>query len=93
MRILLAIILVCGLAANSAAAEHDYDSRLRFKVAERQKFGVETLPSLEHGSKPLLLAGYHGQLSKSWSVKLLAGATVRNDSQLAMRLVLTRPMR
>jgi len=80
------------IADRSRGATHAwyYATRIRYRVSDRHKFGIEAIAPLDDASAPLLMAGYYGQLRSSWSVKLLAGTAYKGTTDLAVNFVVSR---
>jgi len=70
-----------------------YATRLRYRLAAGHKLGVEAMAPLRDANAPLLLGGYYGSLSSSWSIKLLAGTSVAGDADVVVRFAISRQLR
>jgi len=53
-----------------------YATRLRYRVVDGHKVGVEALAPVERADKPKLMLGYYGQVSSALSLNVLAGTVV-----------------
>jgi hypothetical protein len=65
-----------------------YATRIRYRLTDSYKIGIEALAPLEQADKPKLMGGLYGSLSESLSFRALAGAGVRNGPDFAARLEL-----
>ena len=70
-----------------------YATRIRYRVTERVKLGIETLASLDDAGQPRLMLGYYGAVSESLSLNLLAGAGSGGSPDLAARMELVWKVR
>jgi len=70
-----------------------YATRLRYRLAAGHKLGVEAMAPLRDANAPLLLGGYYGSLSRSWSIKLLAGTSVAGDADVVVRFAISKQLR
>jgi hypothetical protein len=66
-----------------------YAGRLRYRVAENHKVGIEVTSSLSRFDSPALAVGYYGSLSDSLSLNIIAdhGLGKRSDIAARMKLV------
>jgi hypothetical protein len=63
-----------------------YAARLRYRMTDRSKLGMEALAPFASARKPKLMAGYYGSVTKSLSVRLLAGAGLNTAPDFAARV-------
>ena len=59
--------------APRAPSEWLYAGQIRYRLAERHKLGIEAIGSLEDTASPKLMIGYYGTISRTVSVKFVAG--------------------
>jgi hypothetical protein len=84
------------LFVNQAPGRGDtwlYAARLRYRVAERYKLGVEALAPVERANAPELMLGYYGSLTKSLSLNVLAGTGVNGGPDRLARMELSWQVR
>lgn len=53
-----------------------YGGRVRYRLAERHKVGIEILGLVDDPGSSSLMFGYYGQISNKLSIKLVAGASI-----------------
>jgi hypothetical protein len=63
-----------------------YAARLRYRVTDWYKLGIEALAPVDKASRPTLMLGYYADFSDTVSVKLFAGTGVRNGTNFATRM-------
>jgi hypothetical protein len=63
-----------------------YAGRLRYRLLESHKIGIEALAPVERANEPTLMLGYYGTVSSALSLKLLFGSAVGNRSDTTARL-------
>jgi len=61
-------------------------ARLRYRMGETWKIGVESLAPLDGSNTAKLMAGYYGSLGRSLSLNVLAGSFVGSGPDLAARI-------
>ena len=70
------------------AARWVYSARVRYRLKDHHKLGVEALAPIERADEPVLMGGYYGSISKALSVRLLAGTGVKGGPDFAARMEL-----
>ena len=65
-----------------------YAARLRYRVTNGTKLGVEALAPFASADKPTLMAGYYSSVTESLSLRVLAGAGLNSGPDFAARLEL-----
>ena len=70
-----------------------YATRLRYRVADGHKLGVEAVAPMARADQPKLMFGYYGQLSDTWSLNVLAGTVVKSQSTAVGRIELVWQIR
>jgi hypothetical protein len=65
-----------------------YAARLRYRVSDGSRLGIEALAPVEAASRPMLMLGYYADIADSVSIKLFAGSGVRNGRDFAARMEL-----
>lgn len=70
-----------------------YATRLRYRVAENYKLGIEAMAPIDHAGDADLMLGYYGSLTDSLSLNILAGAAANGTTELAARIELSWQMR
>lgn len=65
-----------------------YSGRLRYRLAEDHKIGIEAFGTLKDVKSPQLMLGYYGNLSDKLSITLAAGRGTGNGPDLSARLEL-----
>jgi hypothetical protein len=65
-----------------------YAGRLRYRVAEDHKFGIEAFSSFENAKSPQLMLAYYGDISDNLSITVAAGRDTGNGPDLSARLEL-----
>ena len=53
-----------------------YGGRIRYRLAERHKVGIENLGLVDDPGSSSLMFGYYGQISRNLSIKFVAGASI-----------------
>ena len=53
-----------------------FANRVRYRIVDNHKIGLETIASFRSASEPKIMLGYYGDLSKSTSVKLSVGTAL-----------------
>lgn len=70
-----------------------YATRLRYRVSENYKLGIEAIAPVNHVSDADLMLGYYGSVTDSLSLKILAGAPTNGTTELAARIELSWQIR
>jgi len=70
-----------------------YATRLRYRVSENYKLGIEAMAPIDHASDANLMLGYYGSVTDSLSLKILAGAATNGATELAARIELSWQIR
>ena len=65
-----------------------YAGRVRYRLAENHKFGIEVAGKLLDPQASKLMIGYYGTISRSLSVNVVAGAALNSGHDLAARMEL-----
>jgi hypothetical protein len=65
-----------------------YAGRLRYRVAENHRIGIEAYGSLNNSHKPELMLGYYGDISDSVSLNLALGPVTKSGPDFSARLEL-----
>ena len=65
-----------------------YAGRLRYRVADDHKIGIEAFSSFENAKSPQLVLAYYGDISDNLSINLAAGRGTGNGPDLSARLEL-----
>lgn len=65
-----------------------YAARLRYRLTDGYKLGIEALAPFDQADKPKLMGGLYGSINDSLSFRALAGAGVRSGPDFAARLEL-----
>ena len=65
-----------------------YAARLRYRLKDDHKLGIEALAPLENAGEPVVMGGYYGSVSKALSVRVLAGAGINHGPDFAGRFEL-----
>jgi len=84
------------LFVNQAPGRADtwlYATRLRYRVADGFKLGVEALAPVAHANAPELMLGYYGSITRSLSLNVLAGAGANGGPDRLARLELSWQVR
>jgi hypothetical protein len=71
--------------APGAPGERLYAGRIRYKLAQRHKLGIEAFASFEDSASPQLMLAYYGTISRTISVKFVAGLDTDADEQRVVR--------
>jgi hypothetical protein len=50
--------------------------RVRYRVADRHKLGIEAIGTFQDPGETTLMLGYYGTISRAVSVKFVAGAKI-----------------
>lgn len=77
---------------NKSPRSHDswlYAGRLRYRLAEDHKVGIEAIGTFRNPQCPQLMLGYYGTISEALSITLAAGRGTRDGPDLSARLELT----
>jgi hypothetical protein len=70
-----------------------YATRLRYRMTDTFKLGVEALAPFEHADKPKIMGGLYGSFSKTLSYRVLAGAGINSGPDFASRIELVWQVR
>ena len=62
-----------------------YGGRIRYKCTQRHKLGIEAFGSFEESASPKLMIAYYGTISRTVSVKFVAGLDTDADQQRVVR--------
>jgi len=62
-----------------------YFGRVRYRLADDHKLGVEVIGSLRDPSTPNLMVGYYGTISQAFSVKLIVGSKAKSGNERVAR--------
>jgi len=84
------------LFVNQAPGRADtwlYATRLRYRVKEHFKLGIEALAPIAHANAPEVMLGYYGSITKSLSLNVLAGAGVNGGPDRLARMELSWQVR
>lgn len=65
-----------------------YAGRVRYRVAEDHKFGLEAYGSFKNSKSPQLMLGYYGSISDSVSLNLAVGPLTSSGPDFSARLEL-----
>ncbi len=65
-----------------------YAGRLRYRVAEDHKIGIEAFSSFKNAKSPQLMLAYYGDISDNLSITVAAGRGAGNGPDLSARLEL-----
>ena len=63
-----------------------YATRLRYRISDGSRLGIEAFAPVEAASRPMLMLGYYADMADSVSIKLFAGTGVRNGTNFATRM-------
>lgn len=63
-----------------------YASRLRYRMTENYKLGIEAMAPVADANAPKLMLGYYSSISDSLSLNILAGTDVKRGADLEARL-------
>lgn len=66
-----------------------YATRLRYRMSENYKLGIEAMAAIDDADAPDLMLGYYGSISDSLSLNILAGAGIRGTPDLAVKMELS----
>ena len=66
-----------------------YQARLRYRVGERSKLGIEAIAPIDDAGNPKLMLGYYGTLADSLSLNVMAGAGTAGSPDLTTRIELS----
>jgi len=70
-----------------------YATRLRYRVAESYKLGLEAMAPVNDAGAPNLMLGWYGSVSDSLSLNILAGADTGGSTDFAARVELSWQIR
>lgn len=70
-----------------------YLTRLRYRVGERSKLGMEAMAPLDNAGEPRLMLGYYGDLAKSLSLDVMAGTGTAGTPDFSARIELSWRLR
>lgn len=70
-----------------------YAGRLRYRVSDRYKVGVEAMAPLARPASPTIVLGYYGSVADYLTIKVFAGTGVDGGPDLAGRLELSWQLR
>ena len=65
-----------------------YAGRLRYRVAENHKIGIEAMGTLKYPDSPQMMLGYYGDISDSLSLNVAAGPVAGKGGDFSARLEL-----
>jgi hypothetical protein len=65
-----------------------YAQRIRYRIADKHKIGIEAYGSLEKAGSPQLMLGYYGDVSDSVSLNLALGPVTQSGPDFSARLEL-----
>lgn len=71
--------------APRAPSEWLYAGRIRYRLSEWHKLGVEANGSFEDSASPKLMIGYYGTISRTVSVKFIAGLNTNAGQERVAR--------
>ena len=62
-----------------------YAGRVRYRLTDNHKVGVEVIGALRDASSPMIGIGYYGDFSNTLSIKIVAGANFKTGSKRVAR--------
>jgi hypothetical protein len=65
-----------------------YLTRLRYRIADSHKIGMEALAPIERADAPKLMIGYYGQVTESLSMNVLGGRSIDGGPDIAAKIEL-----
>ncbi len=71
--------------APRAPSEWLYAGRIRYRLSETHKLGIEAFGSFEDSASPRLMIGYYGTISRTVSVKFVAGLNTNAGQERVAR--------
>lgn len=78
---------------DSSAESWIYAGRLRYRLAEKYKVGIEVTSSFLQFHSPAFAVGYYASLSDSLSLNIIANPGIGNQTDVAARIELAWRMR
>lgn len=62
--------------------------RLRYRLLENHKFGIEAVAAIDHPKSPEIVLGYYGTISESLTLNIFAGSGVNTGPDFATKIEL-----
>lgn len=78
-------VYIVNYDAPDASQRWKFASRVRYRFAARHKLGVEIVGPFRDPSAPNVMLGYYGTISRSLSVKVVAGSKFKSGQKRVAR--------